>query len=933
MSSFAMSPVGLRKAAESVSVGEEYVAYSKGPNGQYSPLVAVCRFDGTSSFRDMLREDISRIPDDKSVSGGWLFRRGTGSSSWVRRFALARNEFLFFFHSPHNDKPISLIPLRDTEISTPKNGDNSFELTRTGYKQSQGYEFELAHPERDVQRLYSMSDSERMQWVRACEYRARYPVTNHAGADKSKLNPVSFSNSSIVVTNVRLAGDITEDLDSKAASYGAGNNETNMFLSSFTMNPFAPPDKQRQSRNSSNNALLSPAGASGNNASGLSLQRSPGDNDWEEESIATVNSQSSNFSDRYHAQTNKSTVERRSSGDGPRSYRPFQERPDDKGRSRGEKGFTAGATVSVNYRGQGTWTPAVIKVCNRDGTYDVQYKSGETEVGVGESVIRLADNSVLAGSPRRQSVLKDPAQERLRLQAEGRIRQAKAKERRRLSTAVARAQEGRNPMVLSKILRFCLHFLDQELAEDPAPDAPLQVPHLKGEWAEGMLVSVYQRYCNHLGFMSIEQFIDFMEDSGILNTHTPHDGTDLPMEEFKAQLDPVKLLTSVPRNLGYSTEMLADIAKAINDKEKRRKSIQNYQDIDPDDVFVINFTQFYQIILRMCQIVYADVYESDPTVALHKILQEIFVPMLCWCDHLKVGSMDILVKEERIALLAMTYLPNLWKVFLFYAREVVGKALPSEAYQLFPEVPQYIEKLLHGLPDGAPTNTTRLQKINPLIITEQELMRFCYDYGFLPYLFSKKHFKELFNSLNREKKLVHKKETTSTSAPTASKMFTPSSAAKIKAKPQLKTQGGMHFSTGEDKSSGAPSSPLYSADLKAPLSPGAATASAADRSTHLFLQKGAGRTLANPSAEAHNKLIQGTLVSGGLSFSEFVEFICRVGVEGLHHDHYQTLFPTPVSKVLAVFTIWGACDLKKLEEVRALNSESHAELFGLTESK
>ena len=523
MSSFAMTPTGVRKA-EAINVGEEFVAYTKGANGQFSPLVAVCRYDGTCSFRDMLREDISRIPDDKSVSGGWLFRRGASASSWVRRFALARNEFLFFFHSPHNDKPISLIPLRDAEISTPKNGDNSFELTRTGYKQSQGYEFEILQPGSDGQRLYSLSEPERVQWLRACEYRTRYPVSNHpGGADKSKLNPASFGNSSIVVTTVRLTGELAEDLNS--GSSDAGGNE-NTFLSSFTMNPFSPPEKPRlDSKNRADQTAARSSGASPNHSPG----RSEGQNkEWDDESIVTVNSGSSNFSDRYHASASKSAaVERRVSADGSRSYRPFQDRSEPDSGSPSSRSFAIGASVTVNYRGKGTWVPASIALCNKDGTYDVLYKSGEREKGLGESVIRLA------GSPRRQSVFKDPAQERLRVQAEGRVRQAKAKERRRLSTAVARAQEGRSPMVLAKILRFCLHFQDHELAEDPEPDAPLQIPHLKGEWAEGMLVSVYQRYCNHLGFMSIEQFIDFMEDSGVLNTHAPHDGADMPTEDFK----------------------------------------------------------------------------------------------------------------------------------------------------------------------------------------------------------------------------------------------------------------------------------------------------------------------------------------------------------------------------------------------------------------
>ena len=61
-----------------------------------------------------------------------------------------------------------------------------------------------------------------------------------------------------------------------------------------------------------------------------------------------------------------------------------------------------------------------------------------------------------------------------------------------------------------------LFFVNEQLVEEPIPDTPLQFPHLKGEWAENMLVSVYQKYCRSYGFMSLEEFVEFMEDSAIL---------------------------------------------------------------------------------------------------------------------------------------------------------------------------------------------------------------------------------------------------------------------------------------------------------------------------------------------------------------------------------------------------------------------------------
>ena len=126
----------------------------------------------------------------------------------------------------------------------------------------------------------------------------------------------------------------------------------------------------------------------------------------------------------------------------------------------------------------------------------------------------------------------------------------------------ARVLEMRNPMTLAELFRCLLFFVDEELCEEPAFDTPLQFPHLKGEWTENMMVSVYQRYCRTTGFMSLEEFVEFMEDFAVLQTHCPHDDNDEPMPEFLAQLDPVRLLTTIPRNLGYSRDMEANLRGA-----------------------------------------------------------------------------------------------------------------------------------------------------------------------------------------------------------------------------------------------------------------------------------------------------------------------------------------------------------------------------------
>ncbi len=42
---------------------------------------------------------------------------------------------------------------------------------------------------------------------------------------------------------------------------------------------------------------------------------------------------------------------------------------------------------------------------------------------------------------------------------------------------------------------------------------------------------------------------------------------------------------------------------------------------DPNDIFMINFTQFYQLVLKIASICYSDLYAKDPTWAMHKIMQ------------------------------------------------------------------------------------------------------------------------------------------------------------------------------------------------------------------------------------------------------------------------------------------------------------------------
>jgi hypothetical protein len=57
-------------------------------------------------------------------------------------------------------------------------------------------------------------------------------------------------------------------------------------------------------------------------------------------------------------------------------------------------------------------------------------------------------------------------------------------------------------------------------------------------------------------------------------THVPHDGTDTPLAQYEALLDPIRLLSTIPRTLGTSTMGAADNVHAMQkDSMLRRKSM------------------------------------------------------------------------------------------------------------------------------------------------------------------------------------------------------------------------------------------------------------------------------------------------------------------------------------------------------------------------
>jgi hypothetical protein len=244
----------------------------------------------------------------------------------------------------------------------------------------------------------------------------------------------------------------------------------------------------------------------------------------------------------------------------------------------------------------------------------------------------------------------------------------------------------------------------------------------------------------------------------------------------------------------------------------RRKSIMaaSGKSQEGEDDMSVNFTQFYQLLLQITQIVYKDMYEQDMTVALNNFLIESMCPLMAWSKgHNKRGSTDILVREERIALLLVTYSPNIWKVFLMYAHNSIKKA-PEGGCLNFPDVAKANEKTLFGLPNNCPNRTYSSvggiggNNKDYLVISETSFLRLCMDYGLCPQLQTTKQCKDIFALCNRNK-FTLKIVTKDMQAPTAASQLT--RAAKGKKTTVFKTRPSaapMYFGKAEEGRIGSP---------------------------------------------------------------------------------------------------------------------------------
>jgi len=641
---------------------------------------------------------------------------------------------------------------------------------------------------------------------------------------------------------------------------------------------------------------------------------------------------------------------------------------------------------------------------------------GEAVLGQGQNT-PIASAVLQSAKATNKAIFEKAISERNKREQEGRDREQKCYDGMNDPAILqqARLAEHANPLVLAEILRTLVFFQGQQLVEENnvQPGGPSSNPYsnydsqtnknirasmfqmaqghdqlrkgmplLKGSFAETVVVGVYQHYTNDSGFMSLETFVRFMSDAGFVNTHCPHTEFDEPTLDMAEKLDPIRLLTTLPKSSTVG----------IHDPNENIASAA-LQEALKQDQFTVNFTQWYSILLKIAQIVYPSVYANSNSQALNKILLESILPLYVWCSHghSKLGTTDPLVADERIALLMMTYAPNLWKLFLSYSCD--SKSRTPDLALSYPNHAQAAEAALFGVPAACPyvapdklhiahlanTITTRQSTSNNtaaerakllgnkakerrmsrvtlsssikqgttqyknsdlsvsssgsstfgfggstisgtnmnaaqtklqaaeeaaaaygLVISERRLLQLCQDFGITNDLVPKPILVALFKGLNKSKKITLGRTATKVDAHIAAKdnkaMLTTSQKLKSRRQSVADTVDAMYKKQHESNTV----NPLQGTHGRG--DPGVTLVGAS-----------------SPKKPVLSSDSRSPKVNTGLAFSEFLEFLGHVALYGMELEHFHTLFPNPFSKVLALLTVWGLADTRKLQEVLHLH--------------
>ena len=185
-----------------------------------------------------------------------------------------------------------------------------------------------------------------------------------------------------------------------------------------------------------------------------------------------------------------------------------------------------------------------------------------------------------------------------------------------------------------------------------------------------------------------------------------------------------------------------------------------------------------------------------------------------------------------------------------------------------------------------------------LFISEKSCLKFCNDFAIANDLLPRSRLSKLFRALNRQKSLNTGRVTTETT--------TGSDAAKHALDARAQKNANLSGLTMSQKLKSKRMSVVGTIDAHYGI----------NGDTAGVVQRGALTQGKGPVVKSKESMVR---KDGGLSFTEFCEFIARVALEGMDFDHFQQLFPSPFQKVLAILTIWGVADTKKLEDALQLH--------------
>lgn len=99
-------------------------------------------------------------------------------------------------------------------------------------------------------------------------------------------------------------------------------------------------------------------------------------------------------------------------------------------------------------------------------------------------------------------------------------------------------------VIIHELLRRQLHAFGNPMVNPAQSGSLTKFPHIASPWAEEIFMTVFKRYSSH-GLMSLEGWIDFMEDADFLSIYTPHDMHGEIRESFRQMFDPIKIFETV----------------------------------------------------------------------------------------------------------------------------------------------------------------------------------------------------------------------------------------------------------------------------------------------------------------------------------------------------------------------------------------------------